>query len=389
MMPLLVLTAAEAAARDRATIDAGVPSRALMQRAGAAAAGEIARRLGDRLHAGVAIHAGPGNNGGDAWVVAAALARQGIAVRCTLHGAPEPKTDDARFEWARAARAGLCAEPTGAEGVVVDGLLGTGARGAPADAIAAVVHEMAARRGAGAAVVALDVPTGLDATTGETHGDRTVTADLTLTFGSLKRGLLVAREHAGAIVVLDIGLDEGADADVPALADGSHVDRVAAPVPAGAHKGTRGKLAIVGGARGMAGATLLAADSALRSGVGMTRLVVAPESLPVAQTALPESLSSPWPDDGAALDEAVARWADVVLIGPGLGRDDTARALLDRVLAAWRGPVVLDADAVTLFAGDLDRLGRLLSGRPALLTPHPLELSRLAGVPVDDVLARR
>ncbi|AHG90545.1 NAD(P)H-hydrate epimerase [Gemmatirosa kalamazoonensis] len=384
-----VVTAAESAARDRAAIDAGTPSRALMQRAGAAAAAEIARRYGDRLRGGVAVHAGPGNNGGDGWVVAAALRRWGATVRAALHGADEPKTDDARYERARALADGTLDAPTGSEAVVVDGVLGTGARGAPAPFAAAAVERMHVARASGAVVVALDVPTGLDATTGENFDPHTVRADLTLTFGTLKRGLLVARGHAGTIAVVDIGLGEAPNDVGPVLSGAADVARLAPALDAAAHKGTRGKIAIVGGAAGMAGATLLSAEAALRSGAGMARVVVAPESVPVAQTALREALASPWPTDDAALAHTVTEWADVVVLGPGLGRDDAARALAERVLAAWRGPVVLDADAVTMFAGDTARLGTLLRGRPALLTPHPLELSRLAGLSLDEILARR
>jgi NAD(P)H-hydrate epimerase len=383
-----VVTAAEAAARDRAAIDAGTPSRALMQRAGAAAAAEIARRYGARLRGGVAVHAGPGNNGGDAWVVAAALRRWGAPVRVAQHGAAEPKTDDARFERSRALADGAFDAPTGAERVVIDGVLGTGARGEPT-AFADVVARMNAARDAGAVIVALDVPTGLDATTGETFDPHTVRADLTITFGTLKRGLLVARGHAGAIAVVDIGLDAAPNDTSPPLVTARDVARFAPPLGAAAHKGTRGKVAIVGGAAGMAGATLLAAESALRSGAGMVRAVVAPESLPVAQTALPEALAATWPADDEAAQHAVADWADVVVLGPGLGRDDAARALADRVLRTWRGPLVLDADAITIFAGQVERLAALLGGRAALLTPHPLELARLAGVSLDDVVARR
>jgi NAD(P)H-hydrate epimerase len=267
-------------------------------------------------------------------------------------------------------------------------VLGTGARGAPT-AFADVVAAMNAARDAGAVVVALDAPTGLDASTGETFDPHTVRADLTITFGTLKRGLLVARGHAGAVVVVDIGLGATPNDAAPPLVSAREAARFAPPLGAAAHKGTRGKVALVGGAAGMAGASLLAAESALRSGAGMVRVVVAPESLPVAQTALPEALAATWPTDDAGAEHALADWADVVVLGPGLGRDDAARALAERVLRVWRGPLVLDADAITIFAGQVERLGAMLGGRPALLTPHPLELARLAGTSLDDVLARR
>ncbi|HZF67957.1 MAG TPA: NAD(P)H-hydrate epimerase, partial [Gemmatirosa sp.] len=162
--------ATEAAARDAAAIAAGVPSRALMQRAGAAAAAELARRFGDRLAGGVAVWAGPGNNGGDAWVVAGALLRLGIAVRVAPVGGDAPRTVDAAFERERVLAAHAVEPPRGDEALVVDGVLGTGAQGAPRGWAADAVRAMARRGSGGAAVVALDVPTGLHATTGETFG---------------------------------------------------------------------------------------------------------------------------------------------------------------------------------------------------------------------------
>ncbi len=395
-----ITTAAEAAAADAATIAAGVPSRALMQRAGAAAAAEIVRRYSGLLHAGVAVHAGPGNNGGDAWVVARALRRYGVRVGVTQWGADAPVTDDARFEFDRARDAGDVPAPTGAERVIVDGVLGTGARAPAREYVAGYVRHLAAAQAAAPnappVVVALDVPTGVDATTGEAIG-ASIRADLTLAFGTLKRGLLVDRDAAGAIAILDIGLDDAALSQPPAdalptlVAEYAVRARAARPFAASAHKGIRGKVAVIGGAAGMAGAAVLASDAALRSGAGMVRAVVAPESVPVLQNGLHAAMATAWPaqDDAATLEHAVLEWADVVLLGPGLGRSEAAAALLERVLSAWRGPVVVDADALNHYAGRLDALGALLAGRPALLTPHPLELARLLGSTVDDVLARR
>jgi len=397
-----ITTAAQAAAADAATIAAGVPSRALMQRAGAAAAGEITRRYAHLLGAGVAVHAGPGNNGGDAWVVARALRAYGVRVGVTQWGAPAPTTDDARYEYDRARDAGDVPAPTGAERVIVDGVLGTGARPPARDYAEAYVRQLTRARDeaaphARAVVVALDVPTGVDATTGAAIG-AALRADLTLTFGTLKRGLLVNRDAAGAIALLDIGLDDAAltprvgAASDPTLITAERLGSdVLRPFPADAHKGVRGKVAIIGGAPGMAGAAVLASDAALRSGAGMVRAVVAPESVPVLQNGLHAAMATAWPapDDADTLQHAVLDWADALLVGPGLGRSDAAAALLERVLSAWRGPVVVDADALNHYAGRLDALGALLAGRPALLTPHPLELARLLGATVDDVLARR
>jgi NAD(P)H-hydrate epimerase len=121
----------------------------------------------------------------------------------------------------------------------------------------------------------------------------------------------------------------------------------------------------------------------------MARAVVAPESVPAVQHALPAALASSWPEDDDTLAATVLEWADAVLVGPGLGRSDPAASLCDRLLRAWRGPVVLDADALNHFAGRAELLAPLLAGRPALLTPHPLECARLTGLTVDEVLAQR
>src|SRR5215207_10033508 len=155
-MTVHVVTAAQAAARDRAAIASGIPSRALMQRAGVAAAAEIVRHFGDRLTRGVAIFAGPGNNGGDAWVVAGALAVVGIRVRVVEVG--EPKTDDARAERALARPLIDGGAPSGGEAVVIDGILGTGSSGVPRGAVADAIRRVAELRADGARVVSLDVP---------------------------------------------------------------------------------------------------------------------------------------------------------------------------------------------------------------------------------------
>lgn len=390
---MVVVTSEQSAARDAAAIAAGMPSRALMQRAGAATAAELSLREHRRLAGEVCVFAGPGNNGGDAWVVARALAASGVHVR-VMEVVPV-KTSDAIAErelalpFVQLEDAKSFATSARGAAVIIDGLLGTGASGAPRGAIADAVDVINAARDRGAFVVALDLPTGVDATTGNaTHA---VVADLTITFGTIKRGHLVARQACGHIVVVDIGLGTFASRDdgAPAVVDEGWVARRVPPIPADAHKGTRKKLAIVGGAAGMAGASILAARAAMRSGIGMVRLVVSTESLVSVQTAEPFALAGVWPDDTAAVEREVTSWADGVVIGPGLGRGAESRALVDRILTEWRGPVLLDADALNVFDGDLDALARALDGRPALITPHPAEFARLTGSDITQVLAQR
>jgi NAD(P)H-hydrate epimerase len=387
MTPVRVVTAAQAAERDARVIAAGTPSRALMQAAGRAATAELMRFAGARAGEGVEIYAGGGNNGGDAWVVAGLLAAQAVPVR--VREIEPPRTDDARAA-KDAAMLSVSHAPMhhGSPGVVVDGLLGTGARGAPRGEIAAACETISAARGGGAFVLALDVPSGLDAATGAHPG--APRADLTVTFGTIKRGHLVARDWCGVIVVVDIGL--GAHADIadgaPVLADAAWVREVVPRIAADAHKGARKKVAIVGGARGMAGAVILAGRAALRSGVGLVKLVVDPENVDLVQRTLPEALAAAWPRNDAEA-AAIRAWADASLIGPGLGRGEHVQPLVERCVRNGDGPVVIDADALNAYEGEPAAFAALIGARRALLTPHPLEFARLAGADAATVNATR
>ena len=394
-----VVSATESAARDRATIEKGTPSRVLMQRAGEGAASEISRRYSERLRDGAVIFTGPGNNGGDGWVVAGALARSGVKV--TVIEAAEPKTPDAIAEKQAAAEAVESVEQLNAHqgiesatpGVVVDALLGTGGGGEPRGSIAAAIAAINQLRAAGARVVALDVPSGLDATTGR-HSD-CVIADTTFSFGGMKRGLLLARDCGGELVVLDIGLDEDVSkpmkgsakqlSQLPLLVDGNWVQSRIPPIRYDAHKGTRKHLAVIGGGKGMAGAAVLATRSALRSGIGMLRAFVARENKSDMLAAAPSALISEWPTPGE-ISSMISKWADAIVIGPGLGNSDETLKLVQILLRSTTQPVLLDADALNVFDGDLAGIATLLEGRQSLITPHVAEFARLAGVTVREVL---
>ncbi len=389
-MSVRVVSASQAAELDAAAIAGGVPSRSLMQAAGRAAANLVLSRFPLESSRGVAVYAGPGNNGGDAWVVAAELARRGVRVR--VAEISPSRTPDAIAEREAASAVLTHAVPDGSEGVIIDGLLGTGAKGAPHGEIADAIGRIDFMRSddrAGVRIVSLDIPSGVDATTGEAFGAH-VRAHLTVTFGAVKRGLLVNRDAAGAIVVVDIGLGAGAahSGDAMPLIHAQMVRDAVPPILAGAHKGTRKRLVIIGGAHGMAGSTILAARGALRSGVGMVKLVVASESVAAVQSAEPAAMCAPWPQSHEEFD-AIWAWANVVLLGPGLGLGAAAAAFAERVLGEWKGPVVVDADGLTAFAGRAEALGALLKGRPAAITPHAVEFSRLAGMNPGEVNARR
>ena len=385
-MSVRVVTAEQAMAREAAAIASGIESYALMRAAGEHTARVILERVPEVRVGGAIVIAGTGNNGGDAWVVAGTLARAGCAVTVDSLGAP--KSDDAQRAQREAQTAldhvGRAEWPA----VVVDGILGTGTRGDATGEAAEAIRRVAEARARGAVVVALDVPSGMDATTG--GGGAVVRADITCTYGTLKRGLLLRRDEAGEILTLDIGLGAAAasDAAVPVLVDAAWVREAIPPIPSDAHKGVRRRLAVVGGGDGMAGAPMLAARGAMRSGIGMVQLLVAPTNVPVVQAALPETMAARWPVT-AEDQERVLAWAHVMLLGPGLGRTAMTRALVERILVAWRGPVVLDADALNVFEGEPRTLGSLLGARRAIVTPHPVEAARLLRMDPQEVLARR
>jgi NAD(P)H-hydrate epimerase len=373
-----------------------------MQRAGTAAAEEISRRYGDRLGDGAVVFTGPGNNGGDGWVVAGLLARLGIGV--TVVEAIEAKSPDAIAEKRAAtdvvksvSEISSTRGDVAAARVVIDALLGTGAEGEPRGRIADAISAINELRSGGARVAALDLPSGLDATTG--RHSACVVADATFTFGGLKRGSLLARDCCGEIVVLDIGLDEAShppgargrheSTTLPWLIDGAWVRARVPRIRYDAHKGTKKHLAIIGAGQGMPGAVVLASRAALRSGIGLLRALVAPENAGEILAAAPSALIASWPTNATETSSQISKWADAIVIGPGLGNSEQTRHLVENILADSRLPVLLDADALNVFDGDVAALGRLVKGRPALITPHVAEFARLAKIGVEDVLDHR
>ena len=395
-MPVWVVSAGESAERDRAAIESGTPSRHLMERAGTAAAREISRRYTDRLRDGAVVFTGPGNNGGDGWVVARALADTGLEVTVVEVAKPTGKAPDAVAEREAAMPLVKLAESVDDNAtVVVDAVLGTGFEGEPRGKIGEAIATINELRGRGARVASLDVPSGLDATTGQHSA--CVIADITLSFGGLKRGTLLARDCCGEIVVLDIGLDMSPNAknpgaggqSLPMLVDGEWVRTRIPSIRFDAHKGIRKHLAMVGAGKGMPGAVVLAARAALRSGIGMVRLLVAPENVSAVLTAVPSALISEWPSNENQISAEISNWANAAVIGPGLGNSDDTRALVEQIVGNSKIPILLDADALNVFEGDSKSLATLLAGRPALITPHVAEFARLTGIDVKTVLTNR
>jgi ADP-dependent NAD(P)H-hydrate dehydratase / NAD(P)H-hydrate epimerase len=374
-----VLTADEMREWDRRTIELhGVPESVLMEAAGRAAASVLQRHHPEgRVVAAV----GRGNNGGDALVllrtlsawgrdVAAVLVNGDSEHRALLHGWAVPllPRDEAESAFGSAA-------------VLVDGLLGTGARGAPHAEYAAMIRALNA---SGRPVVALDGPSGVDLSDGTVAGE-VVDAELTIAFAALKRGHLLwpGRRHCGRIVVVEIGLAPPAAPVGARLVTPAWARRRVGEVPADAHKGTMGEVVVVAGSTGVAGAAALAGTGAARGGAGKVWLASAGENRVVLQTLLPEALFVEVADP--RLQELLGR-ADAVLAGPGIGTGGEALELCRTVLSTGDAPVVLDADALTLLATSAE-MQRLVRRRPVLLTPHPGEMGRLLEVESASVAA--
>jgi len=291
----------------------------------------------------------------------------------------DPKTDDAIDNRALARMDGVRElgrdEPWPAAAVVIDALLGTGATGPAREAVLALAQRVVAH---GSPVVAVDGPTGLDLSSGEAHGP--VRARLSVTFGAVRRGHLLAREWCGRIAVVDIGLPPP-DAAWPVLVTdawaGARLPRLTPTM----HKGDRGRVTVVGGADGMTGAALHAARAALAAGAGIVKLVASAETVAAARASLPDVLTVPstlGPILEAPVVEAL-EWADAVVIGPGLGREPARREFLAGALARRAVPTVLDADALVLFSGE--------ATRPTVFTPHLGEFRALVGDGLADAAA--
>ena len=413
-----------------------VPDGALMQRAAAGLASVCAGLLGQVYGSRVVILAGSGDNGGDALFAGALMARRGarvaaIAAGSRLHeagtaalreaggvvlpatapavsgtggqhgngqhgngqhgpavaGLPTPPVTGSKAPHLSAIGTGARAEIRAAD-LVIDGLTGIGGRGGLREPAAALAELTEAARLEGAVVVAVDLPSGVNADTGEVDGPA-IHADVTVTFGTWKPGLLIdpAAELAGTAQLVDIGL--GPHLPPPALLAMQAAD-VAAVLPrpgAETDKYRRGVLGIVAGSEQYTGAAVLATGAAIHGGAGMVRLVAAQQVLQVVRQHWPEAVltdaAAVTGDPGRAIEAAgrVQAW----VAGPGMGTSDDAVSRLAAVLATSL-PVLVDADGISILAAHPDLLRR---DAPTLITPHAGELARLLNADRADIEARR
>ncbi len=398
-----VLDARQMRAADAAAIRSGTPALTLMENAASALAEETiaafpaARRI--------VVACGPGNNGGDGLACARILAESGIDIDLYCLIDPSSYGGDPAVNLERAEAAGLEArslasrsgsalrrfeQDLGRADAVVDALFGTGlSRGLTGRAARAVE----AIRASGKPVVAADLPSGLSADSGEIPGVA-LQAVLTVAFAAPKycHFLPPARGLCGRIVVRDIGISRRSlerRGSRTRFAEPADVARLLPPRRTDSNKGDFGKLAVVAGSRGKAGAAVLAARGALRAGAGLVTILCPGSIETVAVSSLPEAMTRALPDrDGAFASEAAARVAralegfDAAVVGPGIS---TAESVLEfvRAVLGTALPLVCDADALNVFAGKAGAFSRRRA--PTILTPHPGEAGRLLGVTAADV----
>jgi len=394
-------------AAERALMDL-VPDGALMQKAAAGLASVCAallrREPGFVYGARVAVLAGSGDNGGDALYAGALLARRGAAVIAITAG---PKTHQGGLTALRAAGGRVTsqtstasqttmtgqastagqADPIGRADLIIDGLLGIGGRGGLREPFAGLAARAERARQDGATVVAVDLPSGIDADTGTVDGPA-VRADVTVTFGTLKPGLLVdpGAGHAGTVELVDIGLAPHLPDQPDAAAPQRDDIRALLPRPgAESDKYRRGVLGLLAGSDRYTGAALLSAGGAVHGGAGMVRMVTADVPAALVRQAWPETVVSAHPDDPDwDLPGSVGR-VQAWTAGPGMGTDAGAVARLAAIVRTDL-PVLVDADGLTILSQHRNLLPR---NAPTLITPHAGELARLLGVDPSDVEARR
>lgn len=384
-LPSSLYTAAEVRALDAAAIAAGTPGIQLMKRAGRAVFDALSRAYPDAQP--ITVFCGVGNNAGDGYVVAALAAQRRVPVRVIQVGSLDKLAGDARLalEFARQERVTIesfevAAMPT--EGVVVDALLGIGLTGAVRAPFVQAIEQI---NRCGLPVVAVDLPSGLNADSGAVQGCA-VKAVLTVTFIGTKRGLLTGRGPAlcGKVILADLAVPTDILQAQPASAE--HLELVTllnhlAPRQADAHKGDFGHVMVIGGDTGFGGAALMAAEAAARTGAGLVSIATRPEHVPAILARRPEVMAC-GVVSGQELEPWLAR-PTVLVVGPGLGQSPWSEQMLQQAIKSGL-PLVLDADALNIIAA-----GRVVPAETQrdnwLLTPHPGEAARLLNMSTVDI----
>jgi NAD(P)H-hydrate epimerase len=411
-----LLTAAEMRELDRRAIaEVGIPSLVLMENAGRSTY-QVLRREFPELSGEVAVLAGRGNNGGDGFVVARYLANAGTPVAVFLLGRRDQVGGDARVNLEILAHQGLevveileeshlqaALDRLARAGLIVDALLGTGLNSPVTGLLASLIHQVNHLK---RQVLAVDLPSGLSADTGEALGVA-VKADVTVTCGWPKIGLIMApgRGYVGRLWQADLSVppDLAREAKV-SMAEARELRGLLPPRPWDSNKGTFGHLLVLAGSEGKTGAAALASRGGLRAGAGLVTLGVAQSLIDIMAVKITEAMTLPLPqaEEARALGrralepiEAFARGCAALALGPGLGTHPETRELVRTLVQRLDRPMVVDADGINALAGDPSGLPlnnktkNLGAAAPRILTPHPGELARLLGCSVKEVQSRR
>ena len=379
---------------DAAAVDAGTPVEVLMERAGRAVARAVIEEAGGRYGRHVVIVCGKGSNGGDGFAAARVLAREGLHVCCLVVSGAADARGAARVHLGRFLEEGgrvetFTAARLSTADVIVDAVFGTGFRGEvsgpPADAIEAI-------NAVSRPVVAVDIPSGVDGFTGAAPGPA-VRASATVVMAAQKYGTALGAGSllAGRVQVTDIGIEVGKTS--VAMTEASDVSHVLPRRPPDSHKRTGGAVAVLAGSAGMSGAALLTCRGAVRMGAGYATLGSTAAVDTAASVALPEVLSEVVSDTAVLGPDALSRFratlrrADSLALGPGLGRGFDQRNLVAHALDRVDIPIVLDADGLNALEKHTKPLER--RNGATVITPHPVELSRLLDVATEDINANR
>lgn len=388
-MAQYILSAQEMQECDNRTMtEHSMPSLVLMERAAMKVVEAIGQEYPEAYK--FVVVCGPGNNGGDGVAIARLLQLKGFRVRCFVLGNPDKFTDQLKQEIAIAESYGLTIESTFDEtaiaqaNITIDAMFGIGlTRGLAGDFenAAVIINEKANK------VVAVDIPSGYDANCGKLLGAAGIKADLTVTFAYMKKGLVLAdcKAAAGKIITADVGiyLDEPKD-KYDIIIDDTILSKIK-PRPADAYKGSCGKLLVIAGSENIYGACYLSAKSALASGAGLVKIYTHKNNTESIRQNLPEAMYLGYNEYNE--DELLAqlKWADTILIGPGLGTDEVATNILKKTLESVTTPIIIDADGINLAAASLPLLKQAAARTTVILTPHLKEMERLTGTKVADI----
>ncbi|MBR1524866.1 MAG: NAD(P)H-hydrate dehydratase [Lachnospiraceae bacterium] len=386
-----VLTAGKMQEADRHTIeDTGIPQCVLMERAALSAYSVIAEEF-DPAGMSVLIVCGPGNNGGDGVALARILSERDIYPDVVVLGDKDKRSGGLKDQIELLGRIYPQVEikdtlPDAVYDLIVDAVFGISLNRKIEGVFADAVSYINKAHGLGARVLSLDIATGIDASNGQIQDDLTVTADRTVAFGAFKAGHLLfpGALYSGEVTLKDIGIPAAimeANADIHIF----HDSEIALPPRQPyTNKGSYGKILTVAGSKGMAGAAILCAEAAMRSGSGMVRVYTDESNRQIVQTALPEALVTTYDEkiDKDTLQSAID-WCDTIAIGPGLSRSDPAAEILKYILSNADVPLVMDADALNILAKDVDMLADTKAD--IIVTPHLGEMARLTGITVEEI----